>query len=41
MSKGQRSNKETKKKPLLNPKERRTAKHHKKHAPETAPIIPH
>lgn len=40
MSKGQHSNKEAKKKPLLSPKEKKTAKQAKKHDAETTPIIP-
>ena len=39
MSKGQHSNKEAKKKPLLSPKEKRMAKQAKKHGTETTPII--
>lgn len=48
MSKSQHSSKETKKKPLLSPKEKRMAKHAKKHshdAPtllhETPPLVTH
>ena len=39
MSKPQKSNKETKKQPLLTPKEKRAAKHSKKHAGEGSPFI--
>jgi hypothetical protein len=39
MSKSQHSNKETKKQPLLTPKEKKAAKQHKKHAGDAAPLI--
>lgn len=39
MSKSQKSNKEVKKQPLLTPKEKRAAKHLKKHAGDIAPLI--
>jgi hypothetical protein len=39
MSKSQHSNKEPKKQPLLSPKEKKAAKHHKKHAGDAVPLI--
>ena len=39
MSKEQKSNKETKKKPALSPKEKKAAKRAKKHAGDAAPFI--
>ncbi|UGA37250.1 hypothetical protein JOS77_24660 [Chromobacterium haemolyticum] len=42
MSKSRHSSKEAKKQPLMTPKEKRAAKHQKKHGPDGAPIIvPH
>ncbi|WP_255361899.1 MULTISPECIES: hypothetical protein [Chromobacterium] len=42
MSKSRHSTKEAKKQPLMSPKEKRAAKHQKKHAPDGTPIIvPH
>ncbi|HEX5127447.1 MAG TPA: hypothetical protein VFW00_11955 [Rhodocyclaceae bacterium] len=42
MSKAQKSNKESKKEPALNLKEKRAAKHAKKDAKSAAqPIVPH
>ncbi len=42
MSKSRHSSKEAKKQPQMTLKEKRAAKHHKKQAPEGAPvIIPH
>jgi hypothetical protein len=41
MGKSQQSNKEQKKKPLLNPKEKKAAKNAKKHAGDVVPLIPH
>ena len=40
MTKSQQSNKETKKQPLLSPKEKKAAKEAKKHAPAITPIVP-
>jgi len=39
MSKSQKSNKESKKQPVLTPKEKKAAKQLKKHAGDAAPII--
>lgn len=39
MSKSQHSTRETKKKPLLTAKEKRMAKHAKKHSHDTPPLI--
>ena len=39
MSKGQRTNKESKKQPLLTPKEKKVAKRDKKHAGDHSPFI--
>jgi hypothetical protein len=39
MSKSQHSSKEAKKKPLLSPKEKRMAKHAKKHSHDTVPLL--
>ena len=39
MGKVQKSNKETKKKPLLTTKEKKTAKRNKKHANDIVPLI--
>lgn len=36
----QKSNKETKKPPLLTPKEKKAAKHDKEHANQIKPMIP-
>jgi hypothetical protein len=42
MSKSRHSSKEAKKQPLMTPKEKRAAKHQKKHGPDGVPIIvPH
>ena len=42
MSKGQHSNKESKKKPLTTAKEKRAAKRNRKHAGDNAPLVsPH
>lgn len=38
-NKSQHSNKETKKQPLLTPKEKRAAKQRRKHAGDAAPLI--
>lgn len=40
MAKGQQNNKEQKKQPLLNPKEKKAAKQAKKHAGDVAPLVP-
>lgn len=40
MTKARQSNKEAKKKPLLNPKEKKAAKHARKHALDTTPFLP-
>ena len=40
MTKTQQSNKETKKQPALNPKEKKAAKQAKKHPSDNVPIIP-
>lgn len=39
MSKAQHSNKEAKKQPVLSPKEKKAAKHTKKHAGDAVPLI--
>ncbi|MBU1426235.1 MAG: hypothetical protein KKH12_13730 [Gammaproteobacteria bacterium] len=39
MSKSQHSTREAKKKPLLSPKEKRMAKHAKKHSHDTVPLL--
>lgn len=39
MTKAKQSNKESKKQPLLNPKEKKAAKQAKKHAADVMPII--
>ena len=39
MPKSHHSNKEMKKKPLLTPKEKRAAKHMKKHSNNEAPVL--
>jgi len=39
MGKIRQSNKEAKKQPLLTPKEKRAAKHEKKHAHDKVPLI--
>ncbi len=39
MPKSHHSNKETKKKPLMTPKEKRAAKHAKKHMQDVQPLI--
>ena len=39
MSKSQHSNKQAKKQPVLNPKEKKAAKQAKKHAQDVAPFI--
>ncbi len=39
MSKSQKSNRETKKHPLLTPKEKKAAKQMKKHAGDVVPLI--
>ncbi len=39
MSKSHHSNRETKKKPLMTPKEKRAAKHTKKHIQDVQPLI--
>ena len=39
MSKSQKSNKETKKQPVLTPKEKRAAKQVKKHAGDAVPFM--
>ncbi|MFB0827780.1 hypothetical protein [Chromobacterium violaceum] len=41
MSKSRHSSKEAKKQPLMTPKEKRAAKHQKKHAPDAPVIVPH
>lgn len=41
MGKQRQSNKEEKKQALLTPKEKREAKHAKKHAKDYVPMIPH
>jgi hypothetical protein len=41
MSKSQHSSKETKKKPLLTPKERKMAKQARKHIHEAPPLVTH
>jgi hypothetical protein len=41
MSKSQHSSKETKKKPLLTPKEKKMAKQARKHIHETPPLVTH
>lgn len=40
MSKAKQSNKEAKKQPALNPKEKKAAKQAKKHASDVVPMIP-
>jgi hypothetical protein len=40
MGKVQQSNKETKKQPLLSPKEKKAAKQAKKHGADGTPIVP-
>lgn len=40
MTKVKKSNKEAKKQPLLNPKEKKAAKQAKKHAQDVVPLIP-
>jgi hypothetical protein len=40
MSKARQSNKEPRKQPLLNPKERKAAKQAKKHALDSVPFLP-
>lgn len=39
MSKTQKSNKEMKKRPVLTPKEKKAAKHLKKHAGDISPLV--
>ena len=39
MSKSQHSSKEAKKKPLMSPKEKRMAKHAKKHSHDVQPLL--
>jgi len=39
MSKSQHSSKEAKKKPLMSPKEKRMAKHAKKHSHDAVPLL--
>lgn len=41
MGKQRHGNKEEKKQPLMTPKEKREAKHAKKHANDYVPLIPH
>lgn len=41
MSKSRHSTKEAKKSPLMTPKEKRAAKHQRKHEPEAPIIVPH
>ncbi len=41
MNKVKKSNKETKKQPLMNPKEKKAAKLAKKHANDVVPFITH
>lgn len=41
MGKQRQGNKEEKKQPLMNAKEKRDAKHAKKHANDHLPLIPH
>jgi hypothetical protein len=40
MSKSRKSNKEVKKQPLLTPKEKKAAKHTRKHIGDVVPLIP-
>jgi len=40
MGKIRQSNKEAKKQPVMTPKEKKAAKHAKKHASDTVPLIP-
>jgi hypothetical protein len=40
MGKAQQSNKETKKQPLLSPKEKKAAKQAKKHGSDATPMVP-
>jgi len=40
MGKARQSNKEMKKQPALTPKEKKAAKHAKKHAMDVVPLIP-
>lgn len=41
MTKSKQSNKEQRKPPLLNPKEKKAAKQAKKHAVDHVPFLPH